>query len=247
MVVPPVRRSVLIPARAFGPMWGAPMLRTTLSMSCAISSKMTTSMESFLTGFDTSTMITATTRRPCQNLGSAGTPTPTNAAFLTARRNAVTTFLRDAYEAATDLKPWTVVGTVPIIYFTSFSDTYNDVLQFWPGWTAAKTRNRAFSFGAEDRIQPQAYRSGATYGPDNTVYLDLGRYGDLASYSLDYGLMPGANVNFCPLFYHPTTGDAAQSLLNAQNVCDSNQKECNGSGIYSADTVRTDIRIAIRN
>ncbi|MBX7245903.1 MAG: family 10 glycosylhydrolase [Candidatus Sumerlaeaceae bacterium] len=176
-------------------------------------------------------------------LGIVGTPTPTNAAFLTARRNAVTTFLRDAYEAATDLKPWTIVGTVPIIYFTSFSDTYHDVLQFWPGWTAAKTRNRAFSFGAEDCIQPQAYRSGATYGPYNTVYLDLGRYGDLASYSLDYGLMPGANVNFCPLFYHPTTGDSAQSLLNAQNVCDATQKECNGSGIYSADTVRTDIRL----
>lgn len=177
---------------------------------------------------------------------AGSTPAPTDATFLDRRRNAVVTYLHDAYEAATDLKPWMVVGTVPIIYFTSFNDTYNDVLQFWPKWCSWPTRNRNISFGAEDCIQPQCYRSGSTYGPYNSVYLDLGRYGDIPSFSRDYGFMPGANVNFCPLFYHPSTGDSAQSLLNAQNVCDARQKECNGSGIYSADTVRTDIHL-IRN
>lgn len=176
-------------------------------------------------------------------MGISGTPLPSDANFIAKRRQAVTTFLHDAYEAATNIKPWVVVGTVPIIYGTSFYSTYSDVMQFWPAWSAVPTRNRVISFGAEDCIQPQAYRSGSAYGPYNTVYLDLGRYGDRASYALDYGLMPGANVNFSPLFYHPSSGDSAQSLLNAQNVCDARNKECNGNGIYSADTVRSDIHL----
>jgi hypothetical protein len=176
-------------------------------------------------------------------MGIAGTPSTTDATFVDKRRDAVTTFLHDAYEAATNIKPWMIVGTVPIIYGTNFGDTYSDVFQFYPKWTARKTNNRVFSFGCQDCIQPQAYRSGATYGPYNSVYLDLMRYGDLSSYSLDFGLMHGANVNACPLFYHPSTADSAQSLLNAQNVCDARQKECNGSGLYSADTVRTDMHL----
>src|SRR5262249_53271499 len=132
-----------------------------------------------------------------QDLGyTSGTvPTPTNADFLTRRRNAVTTYLHDAYVASTNLKPWMIVGTVPIVYFTSFSDTYNDVLQFWPGWSSVPTANRIISFGAEDCIQPQFYRTIGTYQGYNSIYLDLARYGDLGSYSLDYGLMNGANVN----------------------------------------------------
>lgn len=176
-------------------------------------------------------------------MGISGTPSPANSTFVAKRQDAVATFLHDAYEAATDIKPHLIVGTVPIIYTTSLNDTYNTVLQSWPKWSAAKTRNRVLSFGSEDCIQPQAYRSGSTYGPYNSVYLDLARYGDTASYSLDFGLMNGANVNHCPLFYHPNNNDSAQSLLNAQNLCDARQKECNGAGLYAADTVRNDIQM----
>lgn len=175
-------------------------------------------------------------------MGISGTPAPADANFVDKRRDAVTTFLHDAYEAATDIKPWMVVGTVPIIYSTSFNDTYNSVMQFYPKWSARKTRNRILSFGAEDCIQPQCYRSGAL-GSYNSVYLDLARYGDVATYSLDYGFMNGANVLHCPLFYHPSSADSAQSTLNAQNICDAREQECSGSGLYAADTVRADIHM----
>lgn len=170
-------------------------------------------------------------------------PAPTNATFVDRRRKAVTKYLHDAYVSATTQKPWMVVGTVPIVYFTSFSDTYSDVFQFWPQWTAEPTANRIISFGAEDCIQPQFYRTIGTYQGYNSIYLDLARYGDLSSYSLDYGLMPGSNVHLCPLFYHPSAGSTPQSSLNAMDLCDARNKEANGGGIYSADTVRSDIHL----
>ena len=171
-------------------------------------------------------------------------PLPTDSTFVSKRRANVTKFLHDAYEAATDLKPWMVVGTVPVVYGHDFDSTYNSVFQFWPGWTAAATRNRAFSFGAQDVMQPQFYRiAGSAYELDNAIYCDYLRYGDMNVYAKDFGFMNGANALMAPLFYHPSTGSTTQSDLNAQNLCDARNKECSGAGIYSADTVRTDIRL----
>jgi uncharacterized lipoprotein YddW (UPF0748 family) len=171
-------------------------------------------------------------------------PLPTDPTFVTKRRANVAKYLHDAYEAATDIKPWMVVGTVPVVYGHDFTSTYDSVFQFWPYWTAAATRNRAFSFGAQDVMQPQFYRqAGSAYELDNARYCDYLRYGDIGAYSKDFGFMNGANALMAPLFYHPTTGSTTQSNLNAQNLRDALNKECSGGGIYSADTVRTDIRL----
>ncbi|MEO8377418.1 MAG: family 10 glycosylhydrolase, partial [Candidatus Sumerlaeota bacterium] len=185
----------------------------------------------------------------------AGDPIPTtsDATFRDKRRDAVTTFLHDSYVAITTLKPWVLVGTVPIAYGDGLSDTYNTVFQFWPKWSARPTANRVFSFGSEDIIQPQFYRLASSSGTNkapasNERLMQKAAFGDVANYSLDYGLMPGSNVMIAPLFYHPNTADTAQSAANAQNICDTRQDTypMNGWGLYAATTTLADISL-IRN
>ncbi|HNI49694.1 MAG TPA: hypothetical protein PLN96_17610, partial [Zoogloea sp.] len=55
----------------------------------------------------------------------------------------------------------------------------------------------------------------------------------------------GSNVMVAPLFYHPDTGDTAQSSANAQNICDTRQAiyAMNGWGLYAATTTLTDISL----
>ncbi|MCC6547294.1 family 10 glycosylhydrolase [Candidatus Sumerlaeota bacterium] len=185
----------------------------------------------------------------------AGDPIPStsNAAFRDRRREAVTTFLHDAYVSVTNLKPWIVVGTVPIAYGDGLNDTYNSVFQSWPKWSSIPTENRVISFGAEDLIQPQFYRlassSGSNQAPAaNQRLMQKAAFGDVAAFNLDYGLMPGSNVMIAPLFYHPNSGDSAQSAANAQNICDTRQLAypMNGWGLYAATRTLTDISL-IRN
>jgi uncharacterized lipoprotein YddW (UPF0748 family) len=177
-------------------------------------------------------------------MGISGTPSPTDATFRTARRNAVATFVRDVYEAATTLKPWLIVGAAPIAYGDALTDTYNSVMQFWPGWSAAKTNNRMISFGVCDLYQPQFYRmyNSNPAGPAaNTTLMNKAQFGDVATYSLDMGLMPGALSVVSPLFYHPYSGDVNQSNCNAQNITDSRALAMGGFGLFAATATLADI------
>ncbi len=181
----------------------------------------------------------------------ASPPDPNNAVFIEKRQEAITKFLHDAYVAITDLKPWMIVGTVPVAYGTGMTDTYDRVMQHWPMWSAEPTANRTVSLGAQDLIQPQFYRqwnSGGTNGVFNApganrVLMNKAVYGDLATEPMDFGLMPGANTNYAPLFATLTitdTMDAANTAnALAANICDTQTASyfANGSGIFSADEV----------
>ncbi|MGI8908484.1 MAG: family 10 glycosylhydrolase [Candidatus Sumerlaeaceae bacterium] len=178
-------------------------------------------------------------------MGISGTPAPTDAAFREARKNAITTFLGSAYEAATTLKPWLIVGTVPIAYASDLGSTYNSVFQFWPKWQSRKTSNRVVSFGCCDLYQPQFYRlwnsTGYEAPASNTTLMNKAQYGDIAAYNLDFGLMPGALSGLAPLFYHPNTGDVNQSNANAQNITDGRGLAMTGFGLFKASETLTDI------
>lgn len=178
-------------------------------------------------------------------MGISGTPAPTNANFIQKRRDAVATFLHDCYVDITSLKPWMVVGTVPIAYGSGFYETYNTVFQSWPTWSATPTANRTITFGAQDCIQPQFYRMWDTASPNtapaaNETLMNKALYGDTANDPMDFGLMPGSNVNVSPLFYAESiddTTDAANTAATlATNICDTRQPEyyMNGFGIYNA-------------
>ncbi|MGB9692332.1 MAG: family 10 glycosylhydrolase, partial [Candidatus Sumerlaeaceae bacterium] len=177
-------------------------------------------------------------------MGISGTPSPTDSTFRTARRNAVTAFVKDVYESATSLKPWLIVGAAPIAYGDALTDTYNSVMQFWPGWVSATTSKRNISFGVCDLFQPQFYRLYNTNpaGPAaNTTLMNKAQFGDVATYSLDCGLMPGAFSTVSPIFYHPTSGDVNQSYCNAQNITDARALAMGGFGLYAATATLADI------
>ncbi|AXA36788.1 N-acetylmuramoyl-L-alanine amidase [Candidatus Sumerlaea chitinivorans] len=177
-------------------------------------------------------------------MGISGTPSPTDATFRTARRNAVATFIQDVYDSATALKPWLIIGAAPIAYSDSLVDTYNSVMQFWPAWTSRKTSQRAVSFGVLDLFQPQFYRLPSTTpaGPAaNTTLMNKAQFGDVAAYSLDNGLMPGALSVVSPIFYHPSSGDVSVSNCNAQNITDARALAMGGVGIFPATPTLADI------
>jgi uncharacterized lipoprotein YddW (UPF0748 family) len=177
-------------------------------------------------------------------MGISGTPSPTDATFRTARRNAVATFVKDVYESATDLKPWLVLGATPIAYSDGLVDTYNSVMQFWPAWSGATTTHRNISFGVCDLYEPQFYRlyNSNPAGPAaNTTLMNKAQFGDVATYSLDMGLMPGALAAVSPIFYHPSSGDASQSACNAQNITDARALAMSGVGLYAATSALADI------
>ena len=175
-------------------------------------------------------------------MGVSGTPSPTDTTFRNVRRDALTTFLKESYEAVTNVKPWVVVGSAPIAYGTALTDTYNSVLQFWPKWSARPTANRAISFGVMDLYQPQFYRLTSSGGSAaNRTLMLKAQYGDIAAYSLDMGLMPGSMTAIAPLLYHPTSGDTDQSGVNAQNITDARELAMTGIGIYPATQTLADI------
>jgi uncharacterized lipoprotein YddW (UPF0748 family) len=178
-------------------------------------------------------------------LGIAGTPAPTDTTFKEARKNAVTTFLGACYDAATTLKPWLIVGTVPIAYGADLSSTYGSVFQFWPKWQSRKTANRAVSFGCCDLYQPQFYRLWNSTGYEapmsNTTLMNKAQYGDVASFASDFGLMPGALSGLAPLFYHPDSGDVNQSNANAQNITDGRGLAMTGFGLFKATESAADM------
>ena len=184
-------------------------------------------------------------------MGIPGVPATTDANFSDKRRDAVTTFLNQCYENMTTIKPWIVVGTVPIAYMDDLGDTYNSVFQAWYKWSSKPTRNRAISFGCEDIIQPQFYRLSTSTPPyqapaANESLMLRAQFGDVSAFSRDFGLMPGANVNCVPLFYHPNSADSAQSTANAQNMCDTRNSPTyfqNGFGLYAATRTLTDISL----
>lgn len=172
-------------------------------------------------------------------------PAPSNAAFIAARQTRVALFLENIYKSITDLKPWMIVGTVPIAYSAGLNDTYKSVMQSWPKWSAAPGHNRVISFGAEDLIQPQFYRqwdSGGTNAAPgaNRTLMTKALYGDTAVDSMDYGLMPGAITNVAPLFYAETIDNTTDAINTANtlaaNICDTQTGSyyMNGNGIYSA-------------
>lgn len=186
------------------------------------------------------------------DMGVVGVPAPSNSAFINARQEAITTFLHDAYEAVTDMKPWVVVGTTPIAYGNNLSNTYTDVMQSFPKWTGRKTANRTISFGVQDTVHPQFYRQhdsgGANAAPQaNRDLIRKAMYGEIGNDPLDFGLMPGANVNLNPLFFIPlplssaTDADLTAGAI-ATNICDTRNYPTyasNGFGIYNARPLLT--------
>ncbi|NJL73079.1 MAG: family 10 glycosylhydrolase [Candidatus Competibacteraceae bacterium] len=178
-----------------------------------------------------------------------GTPAPTNEAFREARRDAVTDFLVASYEAVTDLKPWVTVGTVPVAFGDALGDTYNGVFQDWPEWSSRTVRNRVVSFGAHDTIQPQYYRQWDTVSPfeapaANQRLMLKAMYGDVGSYTRDYGLFPGALVEASPLFYFPVASDSSQADAVAVTVCNvqtGTTYKLNGWGTYPADETMSNL------
>jgi len=180
-------------------------------------------------------------------MGISGTPTPTDANFRTARRNVITGFLQDAYTAVTDLKPWVVVGTAPIAFADSFVDTYNGVMQYFPGWASATALNRNISFGVCDLYQPQFYRLWNTTGfeapASNTRLMNKAQFGDVTNFSSDFGLSPGALGMVSPIFYHPNGADVNQSNANAQNVTDGRALSMSGFGFFAATRTLQDIAL----
>lgn len=164
--------------------------------------------------------------------------------FNAKRQDAVTTFIADFYEQATTLKPWLIVGTVPIAYGYDLNETYNTVFQSWIKWNSQTTANRITTFGVCDNIQPQFYRlCGSSAPASNATLMEYARYGDQAHTGVapDYGLMPGAFTICSPLFFHPTAGDTCQSDANSQNIVDSRNKDMNGWGLYQAAQVSVDL------
>ena len=171
-------------------------------------------------------------------------PAPTDPTFKAKRQDAVTMFVGDFYEQATTLKPWLIVGTVPIAYGYNLSETYNTVFQSWIKWNSRTTANRITTFGVCDNIQPQFYRlCGSSAPASNATLMEYARYGDQAhtGYSPDYGLMPGAFTICSPLFFHPTEADLCQSNANSQNIVDSRNQDMNGWGIYQAAQLMPDL------
>lgn len=178
-------------------------------------------------------------------LGISGTPAPTDVTFKEARKNAITTFLGSCYDAATSLKAWLIVGTVPIAYGSDLSSTYGGVFQFWPKWQARKSLNRTVSFGCCDLYQPQFYRlwnsTGFEAPASNATLMNKAQYGDVAVYANDFGIMPGALSSLSPLLYHPGSSDVNQSDANAQNITDGRSLAMTGFGIYKATEALADI------
>lgn len=178
------------------------------------------------------------------DMGFASDPSPFSAAFRDARRNVITDFLQECYEEVTSKKPWIVVGATPIAFGTSMADTYNNVFQHWPTWTSRKTANREVSFGVLDIMQPQFYRLSASGAPEsNNTLMKKALYGDVAVDSLDFGMMPGAYNMLAPLFYHPNSGDLAQSQINAQNFTDARNLDLSGFGLFAATRSLADMHL----
>jgi uncharacterized lipoprotein YddW (UPF0748 family) len=147
--------------------------------------------------------------------GISGTPAPSNPSFREARRRGVSTFLQEAYTSATALKPWLIVGTVPVAYANNLASTYNDVFQAYYQWNTFPGGSRVVSFGSQDLIQPQFYRQWDTNPPNNGPQanerlMGMMLWGDTASFSRDIGMSPGALTNVVPLFWWgPSFTDAA--------------------------------------
>jgi uncharacterized lipoprotein YddW (UPF0748 family) len=171
-------------------------------------------------------------------------PAPTDPTFKAKRQGAVTMFIAGFYEQATTLKPWLIVGAVPIAYGYNLSETYNTVFQSWIKWNSQTTANRVTTFGVCDNIQPQFYRLCTSGAPaSNATLMEYARFGDQVhtGYAPDYGLMPGAFTICSPLFFHPTEGDTCQSEANSQNIVDSRNQDMNGWGLYQAAQVTVDL------
>lgn len=178
------------------------------------------------------------------DMGFTTTPSPFNAAFRDARRDAITDFIQECYEEVTAKKPWIVMGATPIAYGSGMSDTYNNVFQHWPTWTARKTANRVVDFGCIDLMQPQFYRLMSSGAPaTNKTLMEKAIFGDTAVDSNDFGLMPGAYTMLAPLMYHPTEGDAAMSQANAQNFTDARDLDLSGFGVFPAVRTLNDMNL----
>lgn len=158
--------------------------------------------------------------------GYAGpVPTPGNSTFVAQRQQAVAVFVRDMYNALTGIKPWVIVAATPVLYGDGMTATYNSVMQHFPTWSEQLVANKVHSFGALDLITPQVYRQWNSTPPfqapgaNRTLMLKL-QYGDVGTLSRDMGLMPGALMNYAPLFFQATNGDTSQAEVIAQHICD---------------------------
>jgi uncharacterized lipoprotein YddW (UPF0748 family) len=179
------------------------------------------------------------------NIGVSGTPTPTNAAFIEARRECIASYYAEFYDAVMTKKPWIVLGSTPVNTLDNMVDTYNQYFQYWPKWTGRKSTHRAVGFGAVDLMQPQFYRQWSTTSPyqapaSNARLMDKADFGD-PSFSADYGLMNGVYAAVAPLLFYQTGTDATQAGAISQNIVDTRSKGMNGWGVFSATNALTNI------
>jgi uncharacterized lipoprotein YddW (UPF0748 family) len=93
-------------------------------------------------------------------------PPPNSTTFINARRAAVTTFVNEVYAAATQIKPWIIIGAAPVVYGSDLTSTYSFVFQHFPSWNTAVNPNKVSGLGNLDIIMPQLYRSSATTNRD---------------------------------------------------------------------------------
>ncbi len=148
-------------------------------------------------------------------MGAGATPGPGASAFITARRNAVTTFITDAAADLRALKPWVIFGSAPIVYGSTLSDTYNSVFQHFPSWNSASNPGHASGFGNMDFIAPQYYR---TVSSTNATLMNL------VNTDID---------EVARMFHLATFSTGSNAGVVAQGICDTRQKGMQGWGIFA--------------
>lgn len=162
-------------------------------------------------------------------------PPPGNAAFITARRNAITSFVTTASSSVRAIKPWVIVGATPIVYGSSLGDTYSTVFQHFPSWDSAANAGHVSGFGALDLIAPQYYRSVAAtndslMGLTNADINETNRMFHMATLpSLD---LDGDYSDFAPQL---------SGAGMATNICDTRSNGMIGYGMFSAVATKTTV------
>ena len=154
------------------------------------------------------------------NMGLGATPAPGSSAFITARRNAITSFVTDGAADLHALKPWVIYGSSPIIYGTSNRDTYNGVFQYFPDWNNAANPNHTHGLGNQDFVAPQYYR---TVAANNNTAMGV--------------LAP--DINQARMQHHATFSTGSGAAVVAQGICDARGRGFGGFGLFAYTSANT--------
>lgn len=144
-------------------------------------------------------------------------PGPGASAFITARQNAITTFLKDARADIQGLKPWVLVSATPVLYSNSTNSTYNYNFQHFPSWDSAPNPLHVSGYGVLDFVAPQIYKSSASDVPINI------------------NLVNGQINETSRMFQAPTfsASIAATGDVLANSICSQSTLGCKGFSVFS--------------